>query len=245
MRNPLLVVRSALFYFGYSLLTVWFSLTGLLLFSWLPYGARVVYLGYWNFATLYWLALTCGVRFRVRGREHLPPGPCVILSKHQSQWETYFLQVLKRPVATVLKQELLNVPFFGWGLRLLEPIAIDRGSPKQALKHIMEDGLRRLRQGRSVMIFPEGTRTPVGKVGNYARSGATLACKAGVPIVPVAHNAGHFWPAKKFLKYPGLIEVVIGPAIDTTDGDGRELTETVKNWIEHELTLMQTGAGRA
>jgi len=238
----LLVLRSALFYSGYSLLTVWFSLTGVLFLSWLPYRARAAYLGYWNFATLHWLRLTCGVRFTIRGLERLPPGPCVILSKHQSQWETYFLQVMKRPVATVLKQELLNVPFFGWGLRLLEPIAIDRGSPKQALKHIMEDGQRRLEQGRSVMIFPEGTRTPVGQVGNYARSGATLACKAGVPVVPVAHNAGRCWPAKKFIKYPGLIEVVIGAPIATAGSDGRELTETVKTWIEHELTQMQGGA---
>lgn len=235
----LLILRSMLFYSGYSLLTVWFSLTGLLIFSWLPYSARASYLGIWNFAALRWLALTCGVRYVVRGHELLPPGPCVILSKHQSQWETYYLQVMKRPVATVLKKELLNVPFFGWGLRLLEPIAIDRGNPKQALKHIMAEGQRRLEQGRSVMIFPEGTRTPVGEVGNYARSGATLACKAGVPIVPVAHNAGYCWPAKKFLKYPGLIEVVIGAPIDTTDRDSRELTETVKNWIEQEVTLMQ------
>lgn len=236
----LLILRSLLFYGGYSLLTVWFSLTGLLFFSWLPYGARAAYLGLWNFAALRWLALTCGVRYVVRGRERLPPGPCVILSKHQSQWETYFLQVMKRPVATVLKKELLHVPFFGWGLRLLEPIAINRENPKQALKQIMLDGQKRLAQGRSVMIFPEGTRTPVGRVGNYTRSGAMLACKAGVPIVPVAHNAGHCWPAKKFLKYPGLIEVVIGNPIDTGDGDSRALTETVKTWIETEVTLMQS-----
>jgi len=238
----LLILRSALFYSGYALLTVWFSLTGLLFFSWLPYRARVVYLGFWNFATMYWLALTCGVRFRVRGREHLPPGPCVILSKHQSQWETFFLQVMKRPIVTVLKRELLNVPFFGWGLRLLEPIAIDRDHPKQALRHIMDEGQRTLARGRSVVIFPEGTRTPAGQVGNYARSGAALACKAGVPIVPVAHNAGYCWPAKKFIKYPGLIDVVIGAPIDTANGDGRALTETVKNWIEHELAQLREGA---
>lgn len=234
----LLILRSLLFYGGYSLLTVWFSLTGVLFFSWRSYGARAHYLGLWNFATLRWLRLTCGVRYTVRGLEHLPPGPCVILSKHQSQWETYYLQVMKRPVATVLKRELLNVPFFGWGLRLLEPIAIDRDNPKQALKQITDQGLERLAQGRSVVIFPEGTRTPVGQVGKYTRSGANLACKAGVPIVPVAHNAGHCWPARKFLKYPGRVDVVIGAPIDTTGGDSRVLTETVKDWIEHELARM-------
>lgn len=238
LRHTALVLRSALFYGGYSLLTVWFSVTGVLFCLWLPYRIRIVYLGWWNFATLRWLTFTCGVRYEVRGREHLPAGPCVILAKHQSQWETYFLQVLKRPIVTVLKRELLNVPFFGWGLRMLEPIAIERSNPKQALKRIMDEGQRRLAEGRSVMIFPEGTRTPVGQAGNYARSGATLACKAGVAIVPVAHNAGQCWPAKKFVKYPGLVQVVIGAPIDTTGKDGRELTETVKNWIEGELEKM-------
>jgi 1-acyl-sn-glycerol-3-phosphate acyltransferase len=233
-RTLWLVARTSVFYGGYSLLTVWFSITGNLLF-WMPYAARVTYLGWWNFATMRWLTLICGVRYRVRGLEHLPAGPCVILAKHQSQWETFYLQVMKRPIVTVIKKELLHVPFFGWGLRLLEPIAIDRGNPKQALKHIMEEGQRRLAQGRSVMIFPEGTRTPPGQVGNYARSGATLACRAGVPILPVAHNAGRHWPARKFLKYPGTIDVVIGAPIDTAGKDGRELTETAKQWIEGEL----------
>jgi 1-acyl-sn-glycerol-3-phosphate acyltransferase len=240
LRQLLLVLRSALFYFGYSILTVWFSVTGVVLGTWMPYHVRINYLAWWNFATLHWLAWTCGVRYQVQGRENLPAGSCVILSKHQSQWETYFLQVLKMPVVTVLKRELLHVPFFGWGLRLLEPIAIDRNNPKQALKHIMAEGARRLAEGRSVMIFPEGTRTPPGQVGNYARSGATLACKAGVPIVPVAHNSGRYWPARRFIKYPGTIQVIIGAPIDTTDGDGRTLTETVKNWIEAEQTKLDS-----
>ncbi len=237
--QPILIARSTIFYLVYSMVTVWFGLTGILFLSWLPYRSRITYLGWWNFTTMHWLAFCCGVRYEVHGRENLPDGPCVILSKHQSQWETYYLQVLKVPVVTVLKRELLNVPFFGWGLRLLEPIAIDRDSPKQALKHIMEEGQRRLREGRSVMIFPEGTRTPPGQVGNYARSGATLACKAGVPIVPVAHNAGLFWPARKFVKYPGTIQVIIGAPIDTTNRDGRELTEIVKTWIEAQMDTLQ------
>jgi len=167
----------------------------------------------------------------------------VILSKHQSQWETFYLQVMKRPVVTVLKKELMNVPFFGWGLRLMQPIGIDRSNPKKALRYIQEEGQRRLQKGQSIIIFPEGTRTPPGETGTYARSGAELACRAGVPIIPVAHNAGRCWPAKKFIKYPGTIHMVIGAPIDTLNGNSRELTERVKNWIEAEQIKIDAPRG--
>lgn len=240
MYKLFLCFRAALFYLGYSMFTVWFSVTGVIFCWWLPYRVRYTYLTLWNFLVMRWLRITCGISCHVRGRELLPPGPFVLMSKHQSQWETFFLQVLRPPIATVLKKELLRVPFFGWGLALLEPIAIDRNNPKQALREIMEQGVHLIGLGRSIMIFPEGTRTPPGKVGNYARSGATLACKAGVPIVPVAHNAGLFWPSKKFLKYPGVIEIVIGAPIDTSSRDSRALTDTVKNWIENEIVRMHS-----
>lgn len=230
----MLVIRSALFYLGYSILTVWFSLTGVIFFGFASLLRREMYLGNWNFSVMWWLKITCGVHVKIRGEENLPATPCVILSKHQSQWETFYLQVMKRPVVTVLKKELLNVPFFGWGLRLMQPIGIDRSNPKKALRYIQEEGQRRLQKGQSIIIFPEGTRTPPGEIGTYARSGAELACRAGVPIIPVAHNAGRCWPAKKFLKYPGTIHMVIGAPIDTHNGNSRELTERVKNWIEAE-----------
>ncbi len=234
LRTLWLGSRTTLFYIGYSLLTVWFSVTGVIFCSKLPYRARYTYLTWWNHSVMYWLRLICGVRVQIYGLENFPSTPYVLLSKHQSQWETFILQVLRPPVVTVLKKELLSVPFFGWGMRLLEPICIDRSHPKQALKQVMEQGQQHLAQGRSIMMFPEGTRTPVGEIGNYARSGATLACKAGVPIVPVAHNAGRYWPSKRFIKYPGTIQMVIGAPIDTTGREGKELNEAVKEWIESE-----------
>ena len=237
----MLAIRSALFYLGYSMLTVFFSVSGMVVFGRASLLRREMYLGNWNFSVMWWLRVTCGVRVEIEGEELLPPGPCVILSKHQSQWETFYLQVMKRPVVTVLKKELLNVPFFGWGLRLMEPIGIDRSNPKQALRFIQEEGVRRLEKGQSVIVFPEGTRTPPGQIGTYARSGAELACRAGVPIVPVAHNAGLCWPSKKFLKYPGTVRMVIGAPIDTTDGNSRELTERVKKWIETEQLKLTPG----
>jgi 1-acyl-sn-glycerol-3-phosphate acyltransferase len=235
MRTLWLGSRAALFYFVYSILAVWFSVTGSIFCRWLPFQARYTYLTCWNHSALFLLTLICGVKVQIHGREHLPGGPFVMLSKHQSPWETLILQVLHPPVITVLKKELLSVPFFGWGMALLEPICIDRSNPKQALRAVMDQGQAQLAKGRVVMMFPEGTRTPVGQVGTYARSGASLACKAGVPIVPIAHNAGRFWPSKKFIKYPGVIQLVIGAPIDTVDRDAKELTEQVKNWIEGEI----------
>ncbi len=238
MRHLILILRACIFFVGYSLLTLWFSFTGVLFFKFAPYRIRFAYVTLWNHLTLRWAALICGVRWRVRGLENLPATPVVFMAKHQSPWETFFLQVLRPSIATILKKELLQVPFFGWGLAMTEPIAIDRGNPKQALRAILDGGVHRIGKGRSMLIFPEGTRVAPGQIGNYARSGAMLACKAGVPIVPIAHNAGVFWPSKKFLKYPGVIDVVIGAPIDTSSGDSRALTEQVKAWIENEVAQM-------
>jgi 1-acyl-sn-glycerol-3-phosphate acyltransferase len=141
-------------------------------------------------------------------------------------------------VSTILKKELLRIPFFGWGLASLRPIAIDRSSPIQALKDVKNKGIERIKEGNNLLIFPEGTRTPLGQVGNYARSGADIAVTAGVPVVAVAHNAAECWPHKHFLKYPGTISVVISEPIETAGRDRKELTEEVKSWIEGEIAKM-------
>lgn len=230
--------RAALFYLGYVAMLICISTTAIVFLRKAPFAWRYAYLTCWNRAVLHWLRWTCGVSMEIIGRENLPKAPYVLLPKHQSPWETLVLQILHPPVITVLKKELISVPFFGWGMGLLEPICIDRSNPKLALRAVMDQGLEQLARGRSVLIFPEGTRTPVGEVGNYARSGATLACKAGVPIVPVAHNAGRHWPSRRFIKYPGVIRMVIGAPIDTRDRDSKELTEQVKSWIEGEVARM-------
>lgn len=238
LRTAWLGTRAALFYAGYGLLMAWFVPTALLLA--LPFGRRfgAAYLHYWNHATLRWLRLCCGVRWQVEGLEHLPAGPCVLLAKHQSEWETYFLPLLKQPACSVLKRELLAIPVFGWGVRLSQPIAIDRGHPRIALKQIQEQGLARLADGISVVIYPEGTRIPVGQTGRYARSGASLAIAAGVPVVAIAHNAGHCWPSHSFLKFAGTIRVRISEPFDTRNQDSRTLTDAVQAWIESHVAQL-------
>lgn len=232
-------IRAFIFYAGFTLSVIFISLTGIVLLSYTSYRLRSKYMVQWNRFIMFWLRVTCGVKVDIIGRENLPEEAFVALSKHQSQWETYFLQYFLWPVSIVLKRELLKMPFFGWGLKLTDPIAIDRGSPKLALKQTLQQGKDRLLKGVSVLIFPEGTRTEPGTKSKYARGGANIAIAAGAPIVPIALNAGEFWPADKYLKFPGTITVKIGKPIATNEGsDSRVITEQAQQWIEEEVEKM-------
>ena len=234
-----------MFTLGYIILTIWFSVTGSLFFSFLPYKIRTAYILNWNRFTIFWAKCTVGVKYEITGLENLPTDrPYVALSKHQSQWETYFLQGFLAPVSVVLKQELLKVPFFGWGLRLAAPIGIDRSNPREALKAIQSQGTARIADNINVLIFPEGTRVEPGKQGKYARGGANIAVATGAPVIPIAHNAGVFWPSEKFLKNAGTISVVIGKPIESTDLSSREITEQAREWIEAEVAKMPGPDGK-
>lgn len=238
MTTLILGFRTVLFYLGYLISLFWFGLSGILLFSFFPYQIRYRYILLWNRFLIFWLKITCNLRVEVIDKENLPAAPYVALAKHQSQWETYFLQFFLAPVSIVLKRELLNVPFFGWGLRLTNPIAIDRNNPKQALKQILEKGKARISNNISVLIFPEGTRVQIGKEAKFARGGANIAVASAVPVVPIALNAGEYWPTGQFLKYPGTITVKIGAPISSVDFTSREITEKSKAWIDAEVAAM-------
>jgi len=192
----------------------------------------------WSHAMI-WLARTVlGIRYRVIGRENLPRTPAVILSKHQSAWETLAFQVIFPPQVLVLKRELLWIPFFGWGLALTSPIAIDRGSGARALKLMADLGRKRLAQGFWIAIFPEGTRVQPGKRGKYHLGGAWLAVECGAPVVPVAHNAGLLWSRGAFLKRPGTVTVEIGAAIDSRAHTPESLNAAVEEWIEARMATL-------
>lgn len=231
MNKTTLALRTLLFYAGYMIFVTVFSLLSCTIGMLLPYQKRQTLATTGNFLILHWLNLACGIRVKVIGWENLPPSPFVVLSNHQSPWETYYLQRNLRPVSTILKKELLKIPVFGWGLASVKPIAIDRDNPRQAIRDVMEQGKDRLSGGSNVIVYPEGTRMDHGQYGNFARSGAALAVAAGVPVVPVAHNAGKCWPARRFLKFPGIITVVVGPALDTSSGDSKGLTTSAQEWI--------------
>ncbi|PCJ35725.1 MAG: 1-acyl-sn-glycerol-3-phosphate acyltransferase [Cellvibrionales bacterium] len=230
--NVVSALRTVLFYCGYVPTIITFSVLGCTLGLLIPYRPRQTFITTANAFVLWWLKLSCDITVRVKGLDNIPDQAFVALSKHQSGWETFYLQRTLRPVSTILKKELLKVPFFGWGLAMTRPIAIDRSNPKQALREVLSQGKQRLQEGNNILVFPEGTRMNYGEIGNYSRSGASLAINSGAAILPIAHNAGSCWPAHRFIKQPGTIHVVIGKPIDSTGRKSKELTEEVKDWIE-------------
>lgn len=237
-------LRSALYLLLQIIITPPYALITLVCFPLSPHD-RYRVTSSWTFIMLFLLRHLCGIRYQILGAENIPKTPSIVLSKHQSAWETLAFQKIFPPQVWVLKKELLLIPFFGWGLAMTSPIAIDRKSGKKALEQIVEQGRERLKQGFWIVIFPEGTRIPPGKRGKYRIGGAWLATHTNVPVVPVAHNAGEFWGRNSFIKKPGTITVSIGKPIDPTGMEAGELNEKVEAWIENEmLRISQQGQQR-
>ena len=224
-------LRSALFSLGMAASAVVIATVTVAAFP-LPFRVRYRIAGTFAAFNLWTLDRLCGVKWMVEGREHIPPGPAIVFCKHQSTWETLALQRVFPPQVYVLKRELLWVPFFGWGLAMVRPIAIRRGSGRTAVRQLVAQGKARLAEGLWVVVFPEGTRTAPGQRTRYKVGGAVLAAESGVPVVPVAHNAGDFWPRRAFFKRPGCIRMRIGPPIATAGRTPEEILADARDWIE-------------
>jgi 1-acyl-sn-glycerol-3-phosphate acyltransferase len=205
-----------------------------------PMNVRWFLVSVWAHFILWWLKVTCKLTHEIQGREHIPAAPAIVFSKHQSTWETITLQLIFPHQAWVAKRELLWVPFFGWGLALMKCIAIKRGSGRVAVKQLVTKGKARLDAGIWVIIFPEGTRIPAGQRGNYRIGGAVLAEQSGYPIVPVAHNAGEYWPRRSFIKRPGVIQVRIGPPISPGGKSAQQILDEAARWIEDRMAEITT-----
>lgn len=187
----------------------------------------------YNAFVLFWLKITCGIRYQVEGLDQIPQQQaCVFLSNHQSEWETIYFQLVTRPLCTVLKKELLRIPVFGWGLAALNPIAVDRSQRTNAMKQVLVQGKARLQAGYSVLIFPEGTRLAPQQAGRLNKGGAALAVSVGVPVIPVVHNAGEHWLTQSWLKTPGCIRVRFGAPIATKDRKTEEVHQEVVAWMQ-------------
>lgn len=230
----MMTLRSALFLAGGVLLTAIFGvlvpLVGVFHFR---AGARVARA--YAQTMLAWIQASLGIRHEVSGWEHVPATPVILMAKHQSAWETIFMQATFPPQCWIVKRELLWLPFVGWSLMVIRAIAIDRKSGHSARDQIVEQGAKRLAQGMWISIFPEGTRVAPGKRGRYGIGGALLATRTGAPILPIAHNAGEYWPRYAFRKRPGTVKVVIGPLIR---GEGRDVISVnaeVEAWIEGQM----------
>jgi len=203
---------------------------------WLTLRQRYEFVARWNSRyTLGALRHLVGITYRLVGRDNLPSEPVVFLAKHQSTWETLAFADFLPPAAYVAKQELLRIPFFGWGMAAMPVVVIDRAAGKDALRQVVERGKALMNDGYSVVVFPEGTRTPIGTQRRYNIGGATLAVAAGCKVVPIAHNAGEFWRRGAFIMHPGEIVASIGPAIDTAGKSPEQVNTEAEAWIEGEM----------
>lgn len=229
-----LFIRSLLFWI---LSTLWVAVivpSVLLAFAF-PIRVRYAIASSWAKGTILILKWVCNLDYKVEGLENLPQGAAMVMAKHQSTWETLVLQKILPQQLWVVKRELLKVPFFGWGLALCEPIAIDRKAGRKAVEQMVEQGREKLDQGRWVIIFPEGTRVSPGVNNQYKSGGAILASQVDYPVVPIAHNAGEFWPKHSFIKWPGAITVSIGPPIQAYGRKPDDIKREVQGWIESKM----------
>jgi len=233
-----LFLRSLLFVVLMVLATViWAPLC--FLFAPLPYARRYYWTSRWNVFVIWSARVICGIRYEIKGWENLPDAPVILLSKHQSAWETiFYLAAMPHPLVFVYKKALGYIPFFGWGIALLRMIPIDRSKGRDAFQQILEQGRKRLADGQWIIMFPEGTRIPVGKRGKYKGGGARLAVETNTLVVPLAMNSGECWPKNSFIKQPGLITVSIGKPLSPQGLNPTELMQQVENWIESEMRVI-------
>ena len=230
----MLLLRSLLYFVGSIISLILISFSGLLLIF-ASYPTRQKFLSHWAIFCMWWLKITLNIKTNVVGRENIINSSCIIISNHQSTWETLAFQTIFPAHTWVLKRELLWLPVFGWSLALLNPIIINRGEKLNAIKKVIKQGADRLEKGISIVIYPEGTRQPYKKLGVYQNGGSAIAKKTGYSIVPVYHNAGKIWPKGSFIKKPGVITVVIGEAISQSNLKPSEVTENIRQWtLEQE-----------
>jgi len=233
-----LYLRASAFYAGLVLATLVFAPIAVLALV-LPYRTRYAIVVRWAHLMIWWLRVTCRLDHVVEGIENIPDRPTIILAKHESVWETLSLQAYFSPQVWVAKRELLRIPFFGWGLATMRPIAIDRSAGKSAMEQVIEQGTERLADGAWVVVFPEGTRVAPGASRRFKAGGAVLAEHSGSPVVPVAHDSGDFWPRNSFVKHPGTIRLVIGPIIDTEGLGAAEINRRAEAWIHATVARLR------
>lgn len=230
----MLILRSLLFYLGQIISTILIAPIGIIAFP-LDFKKRYYLITRWAVFNLWWLKICCNVTYEIKGKDNIPGKPCIVMSKHQSAFETLALQQIFIPQVWILKKELLQIPIYGWGLASMQPIAINRDSTIRSFRQIADQGCERLQKGYWVIIFPEGTRVAPNKKKKYLPGGGMLAEKSGAQVVPVAHNAGRLWPRNSMIKKPGLITIKIGPVIESENKSAKEITDEVENWIEKEV----------
>lgn len=238
LRLLITILRSLMFYMS-MIIALIFGFFILLLSALAPFNWRQAVAHTWERVCMWLLTRVCGVTFNVEGVEHLQATPAVILAKHESAWETFFMPYLVPSLVILYKKELSSIPFFGWAMSLLHYIPIDRSTPKRALRTLITKGGQRLNQGLSVLIFPEGTRAAIGAHPPFFSGGALLAKKSGYPVIPIAYDSGKCWP-KGFLIYPGHITVVIGAPILTEGKSTADINALSYDWMKNTMQRLSS-----
>lgn len=239
-------IRSLIFAICLLIITPIWSVLCIVAFPFLSPENRYNLIGFWNKMVIWLLWHLCNIRYEIRGMEQIEAAldqPVVLLSKHQSAYETIaYIALLPKQLCFVFKRELLWIPFFGWALALLKMIHIDRANKQTAALSVATQGRKRLAEGKWIILFPEGTRTQIGSTKPYRKGGARLASATGALVIPIAHNAGQFWPKNSFLKHPGTVIFSIGPAITSENKSSEQLQQEVENWIEAEMRMIDPSA---
>ena len=234
----MIYIRSSLFAFFLLVFTPIWSVLCILAFPFLSPENRYRFIGLWNKVVIWLLWHLCGIRYELRGMENMTAvlnQPVVVLSKHQSAYETIaYIALLPKQLCFVFKRELLWIPFFGWALALLKMIHINRSSKETAALSVVNQGRKRLKEGKWILLFPEGKP--------YSKGGARLASATEALVIPIAHNAGRCWPKNGFLKHPGTVIFSIGPAITSANKTGGQLHQEVERWIENEMRAIDPDA---
>ena len=239
MSKLFLLLRAVLFYVILAVLVIIFT-TALFVVLPLPFQkGRLQISRAWSWLVLKLGVWTCGMRYHIIGQENLSSTPAVYVIKHQSAWETIVMTSILPPNCCVAKESLLNIPLFGWSLRMTQTIPIDRKASISAFKKVLQTGKTRLKEGLSIVIYPEGTRTLPGEHPKFHKTAMMLAKEAKVPVIPIAHNSGSCWRRNSFLKYPGVITIVIGKALDSTTLSSETLNTEVYEWIKDTMLTLE------
>ena len=237
MVNPIykfwLVIRSTFFWVLFLPgIVVCATLASLAFYT--PLWFRMGIVKIWIAYSLASLHVTCGLKYSIEGIENIPEHGFIVMSKHSSTWETIAIQWFFRPMVWVVKRELTWIPFFGWALKAMNVIALDRGTGRKAISQLIRESKKRMDQGRILMMFPEGTRVLPMQSKPFKLGGAIVSQRTGYAVLPVAHNAGEFWPRHSWIKWPGTIRVVIGEIIEPADKSSEQIISEVAGWIKRE-----------
>jgi 1-acyl-sn-glycerol-3-phosphate acyltransferase len=240
-------MKNLLIFLGSSLYTLLFFLSVVVLgfFVLLPSPIikekeRWKILSFFSRSNVYACKALCGLHYEALGLENLPKKPCVVFLKHASVYEMFFAVSLLQPSSYVAKYELMFVPILRGALKALKCIPVKRGLGKAEVSKVLEQGERCLKDGRWIVICPEGTRVPYGETRRYGLSGSLLAKAVGADVLPIAHNAGYFWGRRSLIKKPGLITFSVGRPIETKNKNAQEINQAAQSWIEEEISKMTT-----